>query len=357
MKNGPRLAGTAVLVAAALSLAGVARADLRYVSGFNLIPSPPVVGQPTTFVLYGIYPTHCGVIEHATLIDSAHISVRVRSTYDCLPDSAIDQWAESFNLGLLAAGDHTVSIELTMDRPDSGVTVYDGGYTFAVESPSEPPPPPPLPPLPDPLLTLTTTDPWPPTPNIPVTLVLGGTAPFSCPVVTSAAILDTSHLALTLSPGGACSDTGSFWMHRFALGLQRDGYHNMDLALTVEGDSTVTHHLPVHFLVVFDTTGWTPGPSDSLPQVLSTSRPNPFSAESRFSVTLDDGVQAEVSVFDVFGRRVRTVFRGRFAAGTTQLAWNGRREDGTRAAAGIYFYRLTMPGRVFSTRLVLLPQH
>src|SRR5204863_4158456 len=144
----------------------------------------------------------------------------------------------------------------------------------------------------DPLLTLVTTDPWPPTPDVPVTLVLGGRAPFTCPVITSAAILDTSHLALTPSPGGACPDTGGFWTHRFALGLQRDGYHNMDLALTVAGDSTVTHHLPVQFLVVFDTTGWHPAPSDSIPTVLSTSRPNPFSSESRFSVTLVDGVQA-----------------------------------------------------------------
>src|SRR5207253_2160381 len=108
------------------------------------------------------------------------------------------------------AGDHTVSVELTMDRPDSGVTVQNGEFTFGVENSSGPPPPPP-PPTTDPLLTLVTTDPWPPTPDVPVTLVLGGRTPFTCPVVTSAAILDTSHLALTLSPGGACPDTGGFW--------------------------------------------------------------------------------------------------------------------------------------------------
>ena len=353
-KIGPRLARAAVIVAAGLStLAGVATADLRYTHGFGTYPSPPVAGTPTQFILYGIYPTGCGVIESATVIDPAHLTVRVRSTYDCPGDSVISDWAAPFNLGVLAAGSHTVSVELTMDRPDSGVSVYQGEFTFDVVSSSEPPPPPPPPPA---LLSFVVTDPWAPTPSVPMALVLGGNAPFLCPVVTSAAILDTSHLALTLSPGPACPDTGGYWMHRFELGLQREGHHNMDLALTVEGNPTVTYHLPAHFLVVVDTAGWTPVPSDSLPTVLSPSRPNPFRNESRFSVTLDDGVDGDVSVFDVSGRRVTTVFRGRFAAGTTQLAWNGKREDGSRAPAGIYFYRFATPGRVFSTRLVLLPQ-
>lgn len=64
---GPRLARAAVLIAAGLSiLAGAASADLRYTRSFGLVPNPPVISEPTTFILYGIYPTGCGVIEHAT---------------------------------------------------------------------------------------------------------------------------------------------------------------------------------------------------------------------------------------------------------------------------------------------------
>ena len=61
-------------------------------------------------------------------------------------------------------------------------------------------------------------------------------------------------------------------------------------------------------------------------------------------------------MFDINGRRVSTVFRGRLQPGTTELAWNGRRDDGSRAAAGVYFYRLEMRGRVMARRLVLLRQ-
>lgn len=187
-------------------------------------------------------------------------------------------------------------------------------------------------------------------------LILGGVAPFDCPVVSAATVIDTSRLAITLSQGPACSDTIAFWSHRFDMGFQREGWHFMDLALTLPGDSTV--HLPLQFLVVNDSVvgGYGPPPEDSLKSVMSSARPNPFVAESKFSVSIDAGTDADVSVYDVLGRKVSTVFRGRLEAGTTQLAWNGRRADGSRAAAGIYFYRLEMRGRVISRRLVLLRQ-
>lgn len=185
-------------------------------------------------------------------------------------------------------------------------------------------------------------------------LIVSGFAPFACPLVSEATVIDTSRLALTLSPGSACGDTAAFWMHRFELGTQREGYHLVDLAITLAGDVSETRHLPVSFLVAHDSTIWGPPPIDSLDHVLSSSRPNPFATESRFSVSLDAGAEADVAVYDVQGRRVSTVFRGRLEAGTTELAWNGRRADGSRALPGLYFYRLEMRGRVTTRRLVLL---
>ena len=89
------------------------------------------------------------------------------------------------------------------------------------------------------------------------------------------------------------------------------------------------------------TSMWPP-PTDTIPRVLSRSRPNPFSVESRFSVKLDDGVDADVSVFDIAaGVRCAPCSADASNAGTTELAWNGQRDDGRRAEAGIYFYRLT----------------
>jgi hypothetical protein len=351
-----RAVGAAVLVWAGLAiLAGPARAqlsgDLRYTRGYDLVPNPPVAGQSTTFVLYGVYPTGCGVVEEKS---ADPVAIRLESFASC-PDS-VTTWAESFSLGMLAAGTYAVAITLTMERPDSGVTVHHGTLSFVVEdSASSPPPPPPVPPpspVP-PLLGGATPSPWPPTPDVPMALIVQGFAPFDCPVVSAAAVTDSSHLALALSPGAACNaDSSRAWAHSFELGLQREGHHTMDLAITLDGDLPV--HVPIHFLVVHDTTGWGPPPPDSLEHVLSPGRPNPFASESRFSISLDDAADANVAVFDIVGRRVSTVFRGRLKAGTTELAWNGKHDDGSRATAGVYFYRLEMKGRVVSRRLVLL---
>lgn len=355
----PALAGAGLLVAGWLSVAAAPASaqlegSLRYVVGYALTPNPPLNSRPTTMQLFGIYPTGCGVIEDTTVVDSGHVTLRLRA-FVC-PDTVTREWAATFPLGMLTRGNHMVAISLTMERPDSGLATHTGSLTFGVEDSSwSPPPPPPPGPSTSPLVTLTTTDPWPPTPDRPMAFIVGGYTPFPCPIVTTATIVDTSHLALTLSRG-TCADTVRFWSHRFELGLQREGYHFLDLAITlVDSDSVVTRHAPVSFLVVNDTTGWGL-PPDSLQNVLSPSRPNPIMSESRFSVSIEDAADADVAVYDVLGRRIRQVFHGRLPAGTTELMWNGRRDDGARATAGIYFYRLEMRGRVMSRRLVLLRQ-
>jgi flagellar hook assembly protein FlgD len=48
----------------------------------------------------------------------------------------------------------------------------------------------------------------------------------------------------------------------------------------------------------------------------------------------------EVAVFDLSGRLVRTLRQGRLEAGTQNIAWDGRDDDGRPAAGGIYFVRL-----------------
>jgi len=171
--------------------------------------------------------------------------------------------------------------------------------------------------------------------------------------VSGAAVLDSTHLALTLSQAMQCgADTTQAWSQAFELGLQRAGHHPMDVAITLEPDSVL--HVPIDFLVYENPGQGGPPPADSLEHVLSQARPNPFVNESRFSVSLDNAADAHVAVFDILGRRVSTVFSGRLQPGTTELRWNGRHDDGSRATAGVYFYRLEMGGRVVSRRLVLL---
>jgi len=69
--------------------------------------------------------------------------------------------------------------------------------------------------------------------------------------------------------------------------------------------------------------------------------PNPFHGSTRFAFTVSDasGADVDMSVFDVAGRRMATVARGRFGAGSHVVQWDGRGLDGSRARAGMYFVR------------------
>ena len=74
--------------------------------------------------------------------------------------------------------------------------------------------------------------------------------------------------------------------------------------------------------------------------------PNPF--QSRTTITFDLARRAPVSlaVYDVAGRRVRSLIDGgtELEAGAHTAEWNGLDESGRRVAAGLYFGRLTAPG-------------
>ena len=195
-RPGVRFLCTVMLVAGLVMAATPGPAGawiLRYTTGYGLVPNPPLASRPTTFLLYGYYPTRCGSIVSSSVIDSGHVAIHVRSDAPC-PDSSNVEWVQSFDLGMLAAGNHELTITLTMERPDS-VRVETASFTFGVEDSSwTPPPPPPPPPAPaPPLVSNWATVPSPPTTLEPVRLDVSGFAPEPCMQLTNAQVIDTSH--------------------------------------------------------------------------------------------------------------------------------------------------------------------
>jgi hypothetical protein len=71
-------------------------------------------------------------------------------------------------------------------------------------------------------------------------------------------------------------------------------------------------------------------------------------------VDLPAAAHARVEVFDVAGRRVRTITSRTFGAGTNVVVWDGRGDAGEAARRGLYFARLTTDAGVrASTRFVI----
>lgn len=96
---------------------------------------------------------------------------------------------------------------------------------------------------------------------------------------------------------------------------------------------------------------------------LANSYPNPFlptsgtraAATLRFELRADQ--RADLTIYDISGRRVRALAEGeRFLAGTNERSWDGRDDAGEPAASGIYFAQVQTSGggRSRAVRIVLI---
>ena len=97
-------------------------------------------------------------------------------------------------------------------------------------------------------------------------------------------------------------------------------------------------------------------PGAALPGSYHLSRgvPNPFRSSIALEYSLPQEGDVELAVYDVGGRRVRTLVHRRMAPGTHGVTWDGRHGSGLGADAGIYFMRLSVGGEVRRTQKVVL---
>ena len=101
----------------------------------------------------------------------------------------------------------------------------------------------------------------------------------------------------------------------------------------------------------------TPGLKVAYGFALEPSYPNPATSEARIAFSLPLGVtgEYEVAIFDVAGRKVRTVAAGASAAGRNEVTWNLADDAGRKVAPGVYLYRLTASCGSAVHRAVVMP--
>jgi len=89
--------------------------------------------------------------------------------------------------------------------------------------------------------------------------------------------------------------------------------------------------------------------------LLKQSHPNPARAGTTIEFVLASPADVRIDVFDVAGRRVRTLCDGEFSAGQEhQVPWDLKNEDGLGVASGIYFYRLRTGGQSVTKKLAVI---
>lgn len=83
-------------------------------------------------------------------------------------------------------------------------------------------------------------------------------------------------------------------------------------------------------------------------------RPNPFNPLTTIRFDLATAGAVRLAVFDVCGRRVRTLLDGSLAPGSHAVDWDGRDEDGRDMGSGVYLARLECGGRTSVARMGLV---
>ena len=223
----------------------------------------------------------------------------------------------------------------------------------------------------------------------PSSIEIGCQAPCECPIVTkptygSFQLVKTGadplytyydvvgYIASYNNGPGAVSITGS---GHYKVGGEFALVQQMTLDLDIEGRPTehfdsglkpvgapfpqIDIACAVHGFYCYDTvlvvnakpvpvTGVAPGPASGL----TAAWPNPFNHEIRITWALDRPGPATLLIVDLAGRRVRALPAADAAA--QSASWDGRRDDGRMAPAGMYWVLLHWPGGADQRRIVKL---
>lgn len=125
-----------------------------------------------------------------------------------------------------------------------------------------------------------------------------------------------------------------------------------ELTFIYRGESGMTRVTP----------GFTPvsvllgGLGSTLPTeyALNQNYPNPFNPSTEIAFALPNAGNVKLVVYNTLGQEVNTLVDTDMPAGNHTITWDGRNRDGSSAATGLYFYRLTANGFESSKKMMLI---
>lgn len=87
---------------------------------------------------------------------------------------------------------------------------------------------------------------------------------------------------------------------------------------------------------------------------LNPNYPNPFNATTTIQYQLPHEGQIRLTIYNLNGQVVKTLYNGRQKVGTHRITWNGEDDRGKQLASGIYFCRLESGNRILIQKLILM---
>lgn len=83
-------------------------------------------------------------------------------------------------------------------------------------------------------------------------------------------------------------------------------------------------------------------------------RPNPVRRQGHVRFAANTRAPVSLAIYDVSGRRVRTLASGAMEPGEHEAAWDGRDDGGIEVTSGIYFVRLRVGAATRTSRMVFV---
>ena len=87
---------------------------------------------------------------------------------------------------------------------------------------------------------------------------------------------------------------------------------------------------------------------------LTQNYPNPFNPSTTIKFSLEVRDRVSIEVFNILGRKVRTLLNEPRSAGVHSVDWDGIDQSGQAVSAGVYLYRLRTGGQVETKKMILL---
>ncbi|SYZ74066.1 putative Thermitase [Candidatus Zixiibacteriota bacterium] len=87
---------------------------------------------------------------------------------------------------------------------------------------------------------------------------------------------------------------------------------------------------------------------------LMANRPNPFNLSTEIRFSLEKRSHVVLNIYDILGRKVRTVIDADYEAGIHGAIWDGSDDGGKPVASGIYLYKISAGSYTATKKMVML---
>lgn len=87
---------------------------------------------------------------------------------------------------------------------------------------------------------------------------------------------------------------------------------------------------------------------------LDQNHPNPFNPSTRISYSVPEKARIQLIIYDIRGRKVRTLIDDIQTSGVKTVIWDGTDDSGSSVSSGMYLYRLGSGPRSETRKMALI---